>query len=137
MKLLIENATKIVNTLREDGAEQFYGYELASCIEELINALQTQVTQEPYGYYWIPSGRTNGIAVLSKNTGPCEGWTVIPLYTAPPAHTALLRQSLEALTLYVEEDDVCEGMEGNEFWVDIKRKAETAIAAIKKVINDY
>jgi len=40
--------------------------------------------------------------------------------------------ALEALERYVEEDEVAEGMPGNEPWVETKRMGEKAIAAIKQ-----
>jgi hypothetical protein len=38
----------------------------------------------------------------------------------------------EALTWYVEEDDVNEGDSDNEFWIEGKRNAESALAATKE-----
>lgn len=39
---------------------------------------------------------------------------------------------LECLEWYVQQDDVIEFMEGNEFWVDGKRRAESAIQQAKE-----
>ena len=47
----------------------------------------------------------------------------------------ILKHALVALSLYVQEDDVIESMEGNEYWVEIKRSAESVIEEIKKVIT--
>jgi hypothetical protein len=42
--------------------------------------------QEPYGYWWIPDGSVSGLKPgMSPNTGPHPNFTVIPLYTTPPA----------------------------------------------------
>jgi hypothetical protein len=42
--------------------------------------------QEPYGYWWIPDGSVSGLKpAMSPNTGPHPNFTVIPLYTTPPA----------------------------------------------------
>jgi hypothetical protein len=42
--------------------------------------------------------------------------------------------ALEALTRYVNEDDICEGMPGNEPWVETKYMGEAAITAIKQAL---
>ena len=47
---------------------------------------------------------------------------------------ATVEQALEALEFYVEEDDVIEGMEGNEYWVEGKRSAEKSIVAFQKAL---
>jgi hypothetical protein len=43
-----------------------------------------------------------------------------------------LKLALDALTRYVNEDDICEGMPGNEPWVETKYMGEAAITAIKQ-----
>jgi hypothetical protein len=43
-----------------------------------------------------------------------------------------LDKALEALERYVNEDDICEGMPGNEPWVETKYMGEAAITAIKQ-----
>ena len=43
----------------------------------------------------------------------------------------LMEQALEALERYVQEDEVAEGMPGNEPWVETKRMGENAITAIR------
>ena len=43
----------------------------------------------------------------------------------------LMKQAIDALEWYVEEDDVIEGMEGNERWVEGKRIAESVIEALR------
>jgi predicted NAD/FAD-dependent oxidoreductase len=45
-----------------------------------------------------------------------------------------LKLALEALTRYVNEDDICEGMPGNEPWVETKYMGEAAITAIKQAL---
>ncbi len=45
-----------------------------------------------------------------------------------------LKLGLEALTRYVNEDDICEGMPGNEPWVETKYMGEAAITAIKQAL---
>jgi hypothetical protein len=42
--------------------------------------------------------------------------------------------ALEALTRYVSEDEICEGMPGNEPWVETKYMGEAAITAIKQAL---
>jgi hypothetical protein len=42
--------------------------------------------------------------------------------------------ALAALTRYVNEDDICEGMPGNEPWVETKYMGEAAITAIKQAL---
>jgi len=46
-----------------------------------------------------------------------------------------MKQALEALERYVEQDDVIEGMPGNEPWEETKRLAETAITSLRKAIE--
>jgi hypothetical protein len=46
-----------------------------------------------------------------------------------------LRLALEALERYVNEDEVIEGMRGNEPWVETKRIGEKAITAIKAALE--
>jgi hypothetical protein len=46
-----------------------------------------------------------------------------------------LRLALEALERYVNEDEVIEGMRGNEPWVETKRMGEKAITAIKAALE--
>jgi hypothetical protein len=45
-----------------------------------------------------------------------------------------LKLALDALTRYVNEDDICEGMPGNEPWVETKYMGEAAITAIKQTL---
>jgi hypothetical protein len=45
-----------------------------------------------------------------------------------------LKLALDALTRYVNEDDICEGMPGNEPWVETKYMGEAAITAIKQAL---
>jgi hypothetical protein len=47
-----------------------------------------------------------------------------------------LKLALEALTRYVNEDDICEGMPGNEPWVETKYMGEAAITAIKQALAE-
>ncbi len=52
---------------------------------------------------------------------------------------AALRQAREALTWYVEEDDVLEGdhwEKENAFWIEGKRNAESSIATINDLLKD-
>jgi sulfur transfer complex TusBCD TusB component (DsrH family) len=42
--------------------------------------------------------------------------------------------ALEALKFYVAEDDVIEAMEGNEYWVEGKHKAQKAIKALEEAL---
>ena len=53
-----------------------------------------------------------------------------------PKQEAAMRQALEALEWYVKEDDVCEWMEGNEYWVEGKRNAENAITALREALAE-
>ena len=46
-----------------------------------------------------------------------------------------LRLALAALERYVNEDEVIEGMRGNEPWVETKRMGEKAITAIKATLE--
>ena len=49
--------------------------------------------QEPYGYWWIPDGSVSGLKPeMSPNTGPHPNFTVIPLYTTPPAQPAPVQE---------------------------------------------
>jgi hypothetical protein len=51
-----------------------------------LKAAQPAPVQEPYGYWWIPDGSVSGLKPeMSPNTGPHPNFTVIPLYTTPPA----------------------------------------------------
>jgi hypothetical protein len=49
--------------------------------------------------------------------------------------TEALRLALEALERYVNEDEIIEGMQGNEPWVETKRMGEKAITAIKAALE--
>jgi hypothetical protein len=50
---------------------------------------QPAPVQKPYGYWWIPDGSVPNLKPdLSQNTGPHPNFTVIPLYTTPPAQPA-------------------------------------------------
>lgn len=62
--------------------------------------------------------------------------TDLRIYTESQGQANLLRQAMEALKWYVEEDDVIEGMAGNEFWVDGKNRALSAIGAIRTHLGD-
>jgi hypothetical protein len=46
----------------------------------------------------------------------------------------LIQQMRDALAWYVKEDDVIEGQEGNEYWVEGKRNAERLIAAANEIL---
>jgi hypothetical protein len=43
----------------------------------------------------------------------------------------LLSRALAALQWYIEEDDVYEWQEGNEYWVEGKRKAQSVVADLQ------
>lgn len=51
------------------------------------------------------------------------------------ALAAAAEEAHKALAWYVEEDDVYEWMEGNEYWVDGKRAGEKAITALCLALN--
>jgi hypothetical protein len=54
---------------------------------------QPALVQKPYGYWWIPDGSVSGLKPeMSPNTGPHPNFTVIPLYTAPPAQPAPVQE---------------------------------------------
>ncbi len=46
-----------------------------------------------------------------------------------------MKLALEALTRYVNEDEVCEGMPGNEPWVETKYMGQAAITALRKALT--
>lgn len=45
-----------------------------------------------------------------------------------------MEQALEALERYVKEDEVAEGMPGNEPWIETKRMGETSITALRQAL---
>jgi hypothetical protein len=52
---------------------------------------QPAPVQKPYGYWWIPDGSVPNLKPdLSQNTGPHPNFTVIPLYTTPPAQPSFM-----------------------------------------------
>ena len=66
----------------------------------VLEKLSQGVIVEPYGYYWIPDGRIHGLSSsLSKNTGPCHGWTTTPLYTADVIAAARVQENERCASL--------------------------------------
>jgi hypothetical protein len=63
-------------------------------------------------------------------------WRLLLFTGGDMTHTEAeaLKLALEALTRYVNEDDICEGMPGNEPWVETKYMGEAAITAIKQAL---
>ena len=46
------------------------------------------------------------------------------------------QMALEALERYVQEDDICEGMEGNEPWIATKRLGEKTINILREALAE-
>lgn len=46
------------------------------------------------------------------------------------------QMALEALERYVQEDDICAGMEGNESWIATKRLGEKTITTLREALAE-
>jgi hypothetical protein len=78
----IEDARKALQSIISQDALDW----MANNARELGLDYEPAPVQEPYGYWWIPDGSVSGLKpAMSPNTGPHPNFTVIPLYTTPPA----------------------------------------------------
>jgi len=85
LKLALEALEYLATQIKPD-------YEHNKAIAVIKQALAAPV-QEPYGYWWIPDGSVSGLKPgMSPNTGPHTNFTVIPLYTTPPAQPAPVQE---------------------------------------------
>ena len=48
-------------------------------------------------------------------------------------HLSLIDELVQSLQWYVDEDEISEGMEGNEYWVDGKHKAEALLERVNQI----
>lgn len=100
--------------------------ECRDAFESSIDALRYPLQREPDGSvddYFFPQTQAAWEGFQAAwNTRPASGVGV----------ESDVEALVEALEWYIENDDVCIGQEGNEFYEDGYYRAKTAIAKFKK-----
>jgi len=104
-RAVVEQAKQLALTLRNDGAEQFYGYEIASCIEDLVAALaalQPQPSDQDPNAPWLSSAH-----ILCTEHGIPQGEITERIdalrdkLSSPPS-TEVLQAEIERLKLHIK-----------------------------------
>jgi hypothetical protein len=134
-RAVVEQAKQLALTLRNDGAEQFYGYEIASCIEDLVAALRAALQ---------PQAADDKIKALAAKA-PKDvriypgGGEVIPQAAAEPvslqpAHDSITIDQLNGKVMRQQEAMrlALEALKFRKCWSDEEGEiCATAIAALE------
>jgi hypothetical protein len=97
-----------------------------------INDAFTQSGKEPFAWLMTTPESKTQIIIKDKDEAmrfkEMDSRSVLPIFTSQPNSDLIQSDLVKSLQWYIDNDDVIESQEGNEYWVDGKRAAEKAIA---------